>query len=91
MIAEYKQIINCSDCLFKWFVCQYISKEDFAGLYKTSTQAKFHKGEYLIKQGLETPHLIFLAKGKVKFNHLTESGKNVIDRKSTRLNSSHRL
>ncbi len=69
---------ECKECLFKWFVCKYISKDDFTRLYRNSIQVKFSKGEYLVKQGTITQHLVFLSKGRVKFNFMTESGDNVI-------------
>lgn len=71
-------IIDCQECLFKWFVTKYISNEDFDKLYRTSVQVRYTKGEYLAKQGVISHNLIFLSKGKVKFNYKTEKGDNVI-------------
>lgn len=70
--------ICCNDCLFKVFVSKFISKENFGLLYKNSVQVRYAKGEYIIKQGTLSQHVIFLSKGRVKFSYETESGKNVI-------------
>jgi len=78
MPQNISPIFNCNECPFQWFVSSYVSKEEFERLHKTSIQVKYAKGEHIVKQGTISQHLVFLSKGRVKFNYETENGNNVI-------------
>ncbi len=69
---------DCSICVFKHFICQYISASEFELLYQTSQQLKFRKNEYIMKQGTKASHMAFISKGRAKMNYETDSGKNII-------------
>ncbi len=73
-----KTPFDCDSCVFKHFICQYITPSEFELLYKTSQQLKFKKNEYIMKQGTKASHLVFISKGRVKMNFETDSGKNII-------------
>jgi CRP-like cAMP-binding protein len=69
---------DCNSCLFKHFICQYISQEDFDLLYQNTQQLRFKKNEYILKQGAKSSYMVYLSKGHVKMNFETDSGKNII-------------
>jgi CRP/FNR family transcriptional regulator, polysaccharide utilization system transcription regulator len=73
-----QRLYDCDKCIFKFLMCQYLSKKEFEETYKNSVQARFKKGEYILKQGIETNHMMYLAKGKVKFNYETETRQNIV-------------
>ncbi len=69
---------KCELCLFKKLVRQYINEEEFQLLYNNTTQLRYKKGEYILKQDSQFSHIVFLSKGCVKFNYENEFGKNLI-------------
>lgn len=69
---------DCFDCFFKATCNKSISEEDFDFLFQSTIQQKFKKGEIIFKQGMRTSYLMYLLKGKVKFNFEDENGKNLI-------------
>ncbi|MCK9203511.1 MAG: Crp/Fnr family transcriptional regulator [Bacteroidales bacterium] len=72
------RLFSCDTCLFKIITCQFIKQSEFDELQQRSSQLKFKKGEYILKQGATTTHLVFLQQGIIKFNLEDESGKNSI-------------
>jgi CRP-like cAMP-binding protein len=78
MVSKSTRIIDCQECLFRFFVSQYIPKDDFNRLYKNSIQMRYSKGEFIIKQGIVTQHLVFISRGRAKFNYQSDNGRNVI-------------
>jgi CRP/FNR family transcriptional regulator, polysaccharide utilization system transcription regulator len=69
---------DCSFCLFKMVVRQYLSEDDFTQLYQNTLQLRFKKGEHILKQGNIFTHIIFLKSGRVKFNFEDETGRNLV-------------
>jgi CRP/FNR family transcriptional regulator, polysaccharide utilization system transcription regulator len=69
---------DCNSCLFKHFICQFISPQDFELLYKNTQQLRFKKNEYILKQGAKSSYMVYLSKGHVKMNFEIDSGKNII-------------
>ncbi|MDR1672776.1 MAG: Crp/Fnr family transcriptional regulator [Bacteroidales bacterium] len=63
---------------FKKISLQFISAEQFKRIEKTSVHLRFKKGETILKQGHPPTHIAFLQSGIVKFNFLSENGKNTI-------------
>jgi len=57
---------------------QFISESDFDKIEKASVSLSFKKGETILKQNGLSTHIVFLAKGMVKFNYENESQKNLI-------------
>jgi CRP-like cAMP-binding protein len=69
---------DCNVCVFKQFICQHITTDEFDLLYNTSQRLKFRKNEYIMKQGSKASYLAFISKGRVKMNFETDTGKNII-------------
>jgi CRP-like cAMP-binding protein len=78
MFEKQMPLYNCEDCLFRQISTQYLSKDEFELIRRTSTQLYFEKGETILKQGAKATHTVFLHKGIVKFNYQNEHGKNFI-------------
>ncbi|MBI4647638.1 MAG: Crp/Fnr family transcriptional regulator [Bacteroidia bacterium] len=72
------KIFNCSRCIFKFVICQYITTQQFDRLYRNTQQLRFKRNEYILKQGAKSSQMVYLSKGRVKLNYETESGKNII-------------
>lgn len=67
----------CNDCFFKNVLCKGLSHEEFNGIFKSTKQISFQKGDIIFKQGEKTNFLIFLTHGLVKFVY-NNNGKDLI-------------
>jgi len=74
-MEQYNQ--DCFDCFFKSTLCKGLSNEEFKSLFELSKQTAYKKGEVILKQGMKTNHLVFLAHGLVKFVY-DNNGKDLI-------------
>ena len=78
MMSKDDSMMNSDKNLLKLISSQFITEEEFETLYDSSVVLQFKKGEVLLKQGMNTTHLVFITKGMVKFNYQDSSGKNLI-------------
>ncbi|MDP4206692.1 MAG: Crp/Fnr family transcriptional regulator [Bacteroidota bacterium] len=78
MVEDVNSLYDCNGCLFNTISCQFLNRDEFEIIRRTSNQLHFDKGETIFKQGGKSSNLIFLHKGIVKFNYKNETGKNFI-------------
>lgn len=57
---------------------QFISDADFDKIERASIALNFKKGETILKQNGLSTHIVYLAKGIVKFNYENEAQRNLI-------------
>lgn len=57
---------------------QFISESDFDRIERASIALSFKKGEIILKQNGLSTHIVYLAKGIVKFNYENEFQRNLI-------------
>jgi CRP/FNR family transcriptional regulator, polysaccharide utilization system transcription regulator len=57
---------------------QFISDSDFDKIERASIALNFKKGEIILKQNGLSTHIVYLAKGIVKFNYENEGQRNLI-------------
>lgn len=57
---------------------QFIPETDFDKIERASIALNFKKGETILKQNGLSTHIVFLAKGIVKFNYENEGQRNLI-------------
>lgn len=77
-MSDGKNLYDCEKCMFHYISCQFLEEQEYETIRKTAVQLKFKKGEPIFKQGGKSTHLIYLHSGIVKFNYLSEVGKNFI-------------
>lgn len=68
----------CDECLFKGILSDYITEGEF-DVFKHSTEIKrFKKGDEVFEQSNNSPYIVYLRRGMVKFVHHDPNGTNSI-------------
>ena len=67
-----------------------LDEEDARALRRQMAEVKLSRGEHLFMEGDDGDSLYVVIDGKMKLTRAAADGRENLDRKSTRLNSSHR-
>ena len=75
-MAKIERPISCLKCPYKWEYLDLLKDDDINSIQNNCTIINFKKGETICKQGTDSTHALYLAKGLVKL--YIEGKKNLI-------------
>lgn len=69
---------GCENCLFKAILSDYVTEEEFKAFREGTTIKRFKKGSDIFEQEDNSPYVVYLRSGMVKFIHHDPNGTNSI-------------